>query len=50
MMFPSTVALTDSEVGIFSTITDRYDSEVGIEILGDYDSLIGDGMLADTAG
>ncbi|TKX43475.1 deoxyhypusine synthase [Halorubrum sp. SD690R] len=44
-------ALTDSEVGNFLYYYRQgYDSEVGIEILDDYDSLIEDGMLADTTG
>jgi len=44
-------ALTDSEVGNFLYYYRQgYDSEVGIEILDDYDSLIEDGLLADTTG
>lgn len=44
-------ALTDSEIGNFLYYYRQgYDSEVGIEILDDYDSLIEDGMLADTTG
>ncbi|WP_323173262.1 deoxyhypusine synthase [Natrialba sp. PRR66] len=44
-------ALTDAEVGNFLYYYRQgYDSEVGIEILDDYDSLIEDGLLADTTG
>ncbi|TKX76445.1 deoxyhypusine synthase, partial [Halorubrum sp. SD626R] len=44
-------ALTDSEVGNFLYYYRQgYDSEVGIEILDDYDSLIEDGLLADSTG
>lgn len=44
-------ALTDAEVGNFLYYYRQgYDSEVGIEILDDYDSLIDNGMFADTTG
>ena len=44
-------ALTDAEVGNFLYYYRQgYDSEVGIEILDDYDSLIENGLLADTTG
>ena len=44
-------ALTDAEVGNFLYYYRQgYDSEVGIEILDDYDSLIEDGLLSDTTG
>jgi deoxyhypusine synthase len=44
-------ALTDAEVGNFLYYYRQgYDSEVGIEILDDYDSLIEEGLLADTTG
>ncbi|QSG08157.1 deoxyhypusine synthase [Halapricum desulfuricans] len=44
-------ALTDAEVGNFLYYyRQAYDSEVGIEILDDYDSLIEDGLLADQTG
>ncbi|WP_128476184.1 deoxyhypusine synthase [Halorussus pelagicus] len=44
-------ALTDAEVGNFLYYYRQgYDSEVGIEILDDYDSLIEDGLLADETG
>ncbi|OIB56093.1 deoxyhypusine synthase [Natrialba sp. SSL1] len=44
-------ALTDAEVGNFLYYYRQgYDSDVGIEILDDYDSLIEDGMLADETG
>ncbi|WP_459890160.1 deoxyhypusine synthase [Halostagnicola bangensis] len=44
-------ALTDAEVGNFLYYYRQgYDSEVGIEILDDYDSLIEDGLLAETTG
>jgi len=44
-------ALTDAEVGNFLYYYRQgYDSDVGIEILDDYDSLIEDGLLADTTG
>jgi len=43
--------LTGSEIGNFLYYYRQgYDSDVGIEILDDYDSLIEDGMLADTTG
>ncbi len=44
-------ALTDAEVGNFLYYYRQgYDSEVGIEILDDYDALIEQGLLADTTG
>ncbi|MDY6776421.1 MAG: deoxyhypusine synthase [Halobacteria archaeon] len=44
-------ALTDAEVGNFLYFyRQSYDSEVGIEILDDYDSLIEDGLLAEKTG
>ncbi|GGL67981.1 deoxyhypusine synthase [Halocalculus aciditolerans] len=44
-------ALTDAEVGNFLYYyRNGYDSEVGIEILDDYDTLIENGLLADTTG
>src|SRR6056297_2839194 len=44
-------ALTDAEVGNFLYYYRQgYDSDVGIEILDDYDSLIEDGLLADKTG
>jgi len=44
-------ALTDAEVGNFLYYYRQgYDSEVGIEILDDYDSLIENGLLAETTG
>ncbi|MFA9516269.1 deoxyhypusine synthase [Halopenitus sp. H-Gu1] len=44
-------ALTDAEVGNFLYYYRQgYDSEVGIEILDDYDSIIEDGLLAETTG
>ena len=44
-------ALTDSEVGNFLYYYRQgHDSEIGIEILDDYDALIEDGLLADTTG
>ena len=44
-------ALTDAEVGNFLYYYRQgYDSEVGIEILDDYDSLIEQSLLADTTG
>lgn len=44
-------ALTDAEVGNFLYYYRQgYDSDVGIEILDDYDALIEDGLLADTTG
>ncbi|MFC7071725.1 deoxyhypusine synthase [Halovenus rubra] len=44
-------ALTDAEVGNFLYYYRRgNDMDVGIEILEDYDSLIEDGLLADTTG
>ena len=44
-------ALTDAEVGNFLYYYRQgYDSEVGIEILDDYDALIEEGLLADTTG
>ncbi len=44
-------ALTDAEVGNFLYYYKQgYDSEIGIEILDDYDSLIEDGLLSETTG
>ncbi len=44
-------ALTDAEVGNFLYYYKQgYDSEIGIEILDDYDTLIENGLLADTTG
>jgi deoxyhypusine synthase len=44
-------ALTDAEVGNFLYYYRQgYDSEIGIEILDDYDSLIEDGLLAGKTG
>jgi len=44
-------ALTDAEVGNFLYYYRQgYNSEVGIEILDDYDALIEQGLLADTTG
>ncbi|ELZ00698.1 deoxyhypusine synthase [Natrialba chahannaoensis JCM 10990] len=44
-------ALTDAEVGNFLYYYRQgYDSDVGIEILDDYDSLIEDGLLSDETG
>jgi deoxyhypusine synthase len=44
-------ALTDAEIGNFLYYYRQgYDSEVGIEIVDDYDSLIEEGLLADTTG
>ncbi len=44
-------ALTDAEVGNFLYYYKQgYDSEIGIEILDDYDALIENGLLADTTG
>ncbi|MDL0122366.1 MULTISPECIES: deoxyhypusine synthase [Halobacterium] len=44
-------ALTDAEIGNFLYYYRQgYDSEVGIEILDDYDALIEEGLLADTTG
>ena len=44
-------ALTDAEVGNFLYYYRQgYDSEVGIEILDDYDALIEQGLLAETTG
>lgn len=44
-------ALTDAEVGNFLYYYKQgYDSEVGIEILQDYDDLIEEGLLADKTG
>jgi deoxyhypusine synthase len=44
-------ALTDAEVGNFLYYYRQgYDKDVGIEILDDYDSLIENGLLADTTG
>ncbi|QIB75479.1 deoxyhypusine synthase [Halogeometricum borinquense] len=44
-------ALTDAEVGNFLYYYRQgYDSEVGIEILDDYDKLIENGLLSDTTG
>ncbi|PSQ39193.1 deoxyhypusine synthase [Halobacteriales archaeon SW_5_70_135] len=44
-------ALTDAEVGNFLYYYDkRVDRDVGVEILEDYENLIGEGLLADTTG
>ncbi len=44
-------ALTDAEIGNFLYYYRQgYDSDVGIEIVDDYDSLIEEGLLADTTG
>ncbi|NIC00317.1 deoxyhypusine synthase [Halobacterium sp. R2-5] len=44
-------ALTDAEIGNFLYYYRQgYDSEVGIEIVDDYDTLIEEGLLADTTG
>jgi deoxyhypusine synthase len=44
-------ALTDAEIGNFLYYYRQgYDSDVGIEIVDDYDTLIEEGLLADTTG